>query len=319
MSKLSIIRRALPPSVTRKAGVMMLHARAQAPNILFGTGIVGFGVTVGLSSKATLRVEPILTEAKENLDKIESVISNKQLAEKHGYSEEDAFRDRVVVRSKTFFALVKLYAPSVICGALTIAAFSKAHSIQNARIGALAAAYAGLDKAYRSYRERVRVLVGEEKELDLYYDAQVAKIELESSDSSDTSKTVVEQKIVGDGAYSMYARFFDQTCEPWKKNPEYNWIFLRAQQQYANDMLKSRGYLFLNDVYSSLGIEPTEAGQVVGWVLGPNGDNYVDFGFLDGTKAKVREFVNGQERSILLDFNVDGYILDKIKWPGWRK
>lgn len=63
-------------------------------------------------------------------------------------------------------------------------------------------------------------------------------------------------------------------------------------------------------------MEPSKAGQVVGWVYDPenpnhNGDNWVDFGIYNIDKERNRAFVNGYERSILLDFNVDGYILDK--------
>ena len=60
-----------------------------------------------------------------------------------------------------------------------------------------------------------------------------------------------------------------------------------------------------------LGIPKTKAGQVVGWVYDPEhpvGDNYVDFGLFDLDRERVRRFVNGDERNILLDFNVDGNI-----------
>ena len=98
-------------------------------------------------------------------------------------------------------------------------------------------------------------------------------------------------------------------------------MFLRRQQDYANEVLKSRGHLFLNEVYDMLGIPRTKAGQVVGWIYNednPNGDNYVDFGIYDlsnlsdSQKERKMAFVNGQEYSILLDFNVDGPIYDLI-------
>lgn len=43
-------------------------------------------------------------------------------------------------------------------------------------------------------------------------------------------------------------------------------MFLRRQQDYANEMLKARGHLFLNEVYDLLDIPRSKAGQVVGWV-----------------------------------------------------
>ena len=92
-------------------------------------------------------------------------------------------------------------------------------------------------------------------------------------------------------------------------------MFLRAQQQYANDKLIAQGHLFLNEVYDMLGLPRTKAGAIVGWVYDDNnavGDNFVDFGIYDVHRETARDFVNGYERSILLDFNVDGVIYDLI-------
>lgn len=111
---------------------------------------------------------------------------------------------------------------------------------------------------------------------------------------------------------SMYARFFDESCAGWSNDSNVNLVYLRQQQNYANNLLKSRGHLFLNDVYNLLGIPKTKEGQVVGWVYdvdNPMGDNYVDF---DIYAERNQGFVNGYKKSVLLDFNVDGCILDKI-------
>jgi hypothetical protein len=111
---------------------------------------------------------------------------------------------------------------------------------------------------------------------------------------------------------SSYARFFDESSPAWTKDAEYNLVFLKQQQEYANDLLKAKGYLYLNEVYEMLGIPRTRAGQVVGWVYNKenqSGDNYVDFGiFTDGNS----DFVNGRKRTVLIDPNVDGMIIDKV-------
>ena len=115
--------------------------------------------------------------------------------------------------------------------------------------------------------------------------------------------------------YSPYAKFYDDGCIGWEKDPELNLMFLRRQQDAATERLKSQGYLFLNDVYDMVGIPRTKAGQVVGWIYDekhPVGDNFVDFGIYDVKKEVNRNFVNGYERTIILDFNVDGPILDMI-------
>lgn len=126
------------------------------------------------------------------------------------------------------------------------------------------------------------------------------------------SKNVETRKEVK-GNYSRYAMYFDEENPNFDgKHPEFNRIFLAAQQRYANDLLKTKGYLFLNDVYKMLGLPETKAGQIVGWVYNtesPFGDNYVDFGIFD---EHNKNFINGKSNIALLDFNVDGNILELL-------
>ena len=111
---------------------------------------------------------------------------------------------------------------------------------------------------------------------------------------------------------SDYARFFDETCIGWTKDPEYNLTFLKDRQRYVNDMLKAKGHLFLNEVYDLLSIPRTKAGAMVGWIYDEKNApdcNKVDFGIYD---ERNLDFVNGYKNIALLDFNVDGNILDYI-------
>ena len=111
---------------------------------------------------------------------------------------------------------------------------------------------------------------------------------------------------------SQYARFFDAGCKEWTKDAECNLMFLKNQEDYCNDKLKAQGHLFLNEVYDSLNIPRTKAGQIIGWIYdeeSPIGNNCVDFGlYLDLNK----DFVDGYKNTALLVFNVDGNILDLI-------
>lgn len=137
------------------------------------------------------------------------------------------------------------------------------------------------------------------------------KITIEIEDAKTENQGEFKTKDRGE-SISMYARFFDESCLGWQKDSEYNLMFLRQQQAYATSMLQSKGHLFLNEVYDMLGIPRTKAGQVVGWIYdkdNPIGDNFVDFNLYGERREK---FINGYEKSVLLDFNVDGMILDKL-------
>lgn len=111
---------------------------------------------------------------------------------------------------------------------------------------------------------------------------------------------------------SQYARVFDETCKGWTKDAEVNLQVLLGMQLIASEKLMSVGHLFLNDVYDMLGIPRTKAGQLVGWIYEPDSedkDNYVDFMIHEKYN---KGFINGYENTAILDFNVDGVIIDKL-------
>jgi hypothetical protein len=218
------------------------------------------------------------------------------------YTERDYVKDLTYVYGKSAKALIKLYGPSVALGAVSIGALSGSHVQMTRRNSALTATAAALSKAYDDYRERVRQELGEEKELQLHRAITEQEVDV------DGKKQVVQ--VADPNQWSVYARIFDEASTEWQKDAELNRIFIQHQQNYANHLLQSRGHLFLNEVYDALGLERSRAGAVVGWILnGENSDNYVDFGIFEAYSSR---FVNNLERSVILDFNVDGIIYDKI-------
>lgn len=140
----------------------------------------------------------------------------------------------------------------------------------------------------------------------------IIKVQIEDGEVVNTDVEVIDKKIIDKKkTWSQYAKFFDEFSVNWTGSAEKNRMFLKCQQQYANDILKTRGHLFLNEVYDMLGIPRTSEGQLVGWVYGGEHDNYVDFGIDDPNLNPENEgFVDGGY--ILLDFNVDGSIIDRI-------
>ena len=283
-----------------------------SPEILMGVGIVGVVATTVTACRATMKLNDILDECSETRDKIKSVQENPAYDDR--YSDEDAQKDLTINYVQTGVKIAKLYAPSVALGVLSVGCLVGSHSVMQKRNAALSAAYLTVDKSFKEYKQRVIDRVGEEVEKEIRYGIKAEEVVETVTDEDGNETTMTETvKMMDPNLYSDYARFFDEASPYWQKDPEYNLVFLKAQQQYANDLLRAKGRLFLNDVYDMLGIEKTKAGQIVGWVYdpeNPNGDNFVDFGIYDMSKERVRAFVNGYEATILLDFNVDGNIWD---------
>ena len=254
----------------------------------------------------------ILEEHKNQMNAIDQVVK----MDRDDYTEEDHKKDTTIVYTQTAIKFVKLYSPSIMIGVLSLGCIIYSHNILTKRNAALAAAYATVDRGFKEYRGRVVERFGKELDHELRYNIKAQEFEKTEVDKKGNEKVVKETVNVADpNLYSDYARFFDDGCNGWSKDPEQNLTFLKCQQAYANEKLKANGYLFLNDVYKMLGIPATKAGQIVGWIYdekNPIGDNFVDFGLYDMNKPVVRDFVNGYERTILLDFNVDGNILEMM-------
>jgi hypothetical protein len=299
--------------LTGKSG---LTIKANSPEILLGVGILGILTASVLACKATLRCQEILiehVELKEQIQKTrERAIEGKLTVE---YSEKDKQKDLAILYTNTGLSFVKLYGPAILLGISSIACILGGHKIMKARNLALVAAYKAVHEGFIAYRKRVIEEHGEN--IDYMYKNGLKAVDIVTPEYIDENgkkhkpekKTVMEMK--DPNGLSVYARFFDESCSQWSKTPEYNLMFLKAQQNYFNDMLKARGHVFLNEVYDALGIPRSGAGAIVGWVIG-KGDDFIDFGLFDGDRPKVREFINGNERSIILDFNVDGVIYDSF-------
>jgi len=277
----------------------VLKLNAQSPQLLFGAGVLGMVGSTVLACQATLKLETVLEEGANKLE-IARTLEHRE------YSEKDRSNDLRIIKIQTGTKIVRLYAPAVGLGVVSIAALTKSHNILTTRNAALMAAYGALEKGFDEYRRRVVEKYGEDEDRNFRYGSR----EVDVVDDKGKVNKVLR---VGDGTPSVYARFFDPTSTSWNKNADYNFVFLRSQQNWANDLLKIRGHVFLNEVYDMLGLERSKAGSVVGWILiGEYRDNYIDFGLFDGDDQAARDFVNGREGSVLLDFNVDGVIWDKL-------
>lgn len=296
-------------SVNGVASKTIMKLKKHSPEILVVAGIAGTVVSAVLACKATTKVAEILDETKGTLDTIHEGMKTGAINGQE-YTTEDGKKDTVLVYAQTGMKLAKFYGPAIILGTLSITSILASNNILRKRNVALGAAYAAIDKSFKEYRGRVIERFGEQVDTELKYGIKAKKFEeIEVDPETGKEKKVKKTVMVADpNLQSDYAVYFDSKSRNYETNPDYNRMFLKAQQAFANDKLQTRGHLFLNEVLDDLDLPRTPAGQIVGWTKdGPDG--YVNFRIVE----VERETEDGRhEPALLLDFNVEGNIWEKM-------
>ena len=296
-------------TVTRGIGKVGLKLKKHSPEIMVVAGCVGVVASAVMACKATTKASAILEETKERVEDVHTCLETRD-----DYTVEDSKKDLAIVYVQTGVKFAKLYGPAVILGALSITSILASNNILRKRNIALAAAYATVDKGFKEYRGRVVERFGEELDKELRYNIRKQEIE-ETVVNEDGTQTTVKKTVdvIDPRDLGDYVRFFDETCTAFvKDNREANFVFLKQQQSYANDILDRRGYIFLNEVYEMLGFDGTRAGHVVGWMKNGEGDGFVDFGLFDAYNENAREFANGKEPCFIVNLNPDGVIYHDV-------
>lgn len=310
--------------LTKKGSMALLKLSKHSPTILAVVGAGGFVATVVLACTKTYKHAPtIMDEHKEMMDTIQQA----QDANVPEYSEQDAQKDKVLTYIQTAKSFGRVYWPVAALGTASLGCLLGSQHILTKRNAALAAAYKLAQDAFSGYRKRVVDELGEDQDFHFANDTVYEKMKTQTVDENGKAHTKsVKVQALRDGfAPSMYARLYGEQeydiesgtyegSSQWVPQFEYNLSNLVIKNNWANEHLKARGYLFLNDVYDELGFPRTKAGQIVGWVWDGDGDNYVSFGpeFEALIDKRQSHIPYKQSNVILLDFNVDGEILDLI-------
>lgn len=301
-------------SMTRAAFGAKDSVKQHSPEILLAVGILGMLYGTYEACKATLQASEKIDNTKKTVERLtdchERAIAGELTEE---YSDEEYRKDMVTTYAQATFELTKTYAKTVVIDGLAIASLIGSHSILRKRNASLLAAYVVLDKAYSDYQKRVVERFGEDLNNELKYDIKSQKIETIVTDED--GKEVIESEYANSATvpkYSPYARVFDEACKGWSKDPQRSLMQLQAFEEFANQKLRTEKKVYLNDVYEMLGIPKSSIGQFVGWKYDKNnnkGDNRISFRIFDASKENCRSFVNGYERNLIIDPNVDGIIV----------
>lgn len=305
-----------------KAGQILvktkLGIKKHSPEILVAAGI-GTGIIAAIvACKQTIKANDIVAEARKSLQNIEDV---KELAANNEveYTEENEQEDRKTIGMQVAVGMVKTYALPVGLGILSITCILAGHHILKKRNVALAAAYSALSTDFMNYRKRVADKYGKDVDFMLKngLEKQIVANQVIDPETGEVKETKEEVLTYEGDKLSQYARVFDEVgSTQWTPSADHNRAFLLMEQNYFNERIRTRGYIFLNEVYERLGFRPTKAGSVVGWVYQNADYEGIDFGIFTAHTQKAAEFLEGTEPSIILDFNVQGDILSLVTEGG---
>ena len=305
--------------MTRAASKCGYKLKKASPTIMIvGAAIGGVTATV-LACKATIKAQDILTEHNAQ---VESIHTTKQLSEGETYTEKDYKSDITTTYVQTGLKLAKVYAPAVTLGAVSLGCMFGSHHIMSKRNASLTAAYIALDKAFEEYKSRVSDRFGSRVQEELEHNIKAVELESKSTNEQGVEETIKEYKDIAMQHTSPYTCIFDETVDTWQPDSQLNRNYLFLMERAANKRLRTQGHLFLNDVLASLGTHggvtmKTPEGQIVGWIYDPNDpshQSHVDFGITNYVRDNdaLNAFIDGTERSVMLRFNCDGPIIDKI-------
>lgn len=278
--------------------------KKKSPVIMLTVGIVGTGYALYKTRKAALKEPEVAQEIKDNIEKVKE---KRESSSVDVYSDKEYKKELAIEYIKGVGKYGKLYGIPLAVETVSLACIINSHVIMEKRNGALALAYAGLKESFDHYKQSVAEKVGEHTEENIRH----AVTRTEEEDTKDVVDEDSFRKI------NRFSRFFAQghTTE-WTQDDNYNLMFIKGQEEYANQRLRTRGYMFWNEVLEALGFDPVPEGQYLGWVYdrdpNSNSDDRIDF----RTREVFRQNEDGQyEKTIILDFNVQGDIInDFTKW-----
>lgn len=300
--------------------------KASPTIMVVGAAIGGVTATV-LACKATLKAQDILAEHKTNVEKIHEVkdkvdTGEIQMSEGETYTEKDMKDDITKQYLKTGLKLAKVYAPAVGLGAASLGCMFGSHHIMTKRNATLTAAYIALEQTFNSYKNRVTDRFGERVQHELEQNIKAVEVETKKVDENGVEEVIKEYKDIAEQADDPCSLVFDETVDTWQRDADLNRNYLLLMESAANKRLRTQGHLFLNEVLSMIGTHGgqslrTPTGQIVGWIYDPDNTslhNHVDFGISNyvPNSETLNSFIRGEERSVIMHFNCDGVIIDKI-------
>lgn len=304
-------------SVVKSAcGNGLLLARKHAPEIMIGTGIIGFGATIVETVKATNKTNDIIDERDAKEASFALVLS-----------EDDYHEACKSLKRKTRMKIAKAWAPVVTLGAGSVIFVLGGYKIINGRYVATAAAYKVLEAEYDRYRENARDRFGDDVDWELANDIKPDKLEAalaerkENDKIAEANKKKKLKKAPKTAYQEIHSRIFDSHSDRWQRywNAELLLDFLEKKEDEANDKLILNGHLFENEANDILGLPRTSEGAVCGWIRNKEHPNtkveFIPGGIKNMPPEEIRRLLGTHRNEDLwvhIKYNVTGLIYNLI-------
>ncbi len=313
----------LSNTVTRALNKSIYIVKDHAPEILAVVGSVASVGAVVCAIKETPKATKIMEEHKQNIENIHTVVKSADETEEYEYTSDDEKKDLFVTYAKTGMKLAKNYWPMLVLEGISIGCTLTGAYKGRQRYSSLLSTALTMEAIHKKYRENVIERFGEETDKEMRHGIKTKAEEYVIKDKDGKETKVKEVKKSKYDTHDDITRLFDEVnaASTYSRDAYANRSFILGVEQWANHRLVTRGFVYLNEVYEKLGLPESSAGHHLGWVYKDHSKDdlakhhnriLISFVGYDGKPAK--DFENGIEPSVLLDFNVDGYIDNQIKW-----
>lgn len=238
--------------LTRALSKAGLFVKKHAPEIYAIVGVCSIGYGTYRVAKDSRKMEPILEDAKLNIEAIH---------EEKETNPEYTTAGRDIARSYMHYGaeIVKVIGPGVgfVAGG-TISLLTAVGKLKGRNAG-LIAAYNGLKATHDAYRGRVREVVGDSKENDIYFGRQVKDfVSVESNEETGTITTEHQtgylyemDRLPGDTIpFDSQHSSFVHDGDPHQMTE----LLLSSVHKKLMEKKVKRGFIYRGDIYEALGI-----------------------------------------------------------------
>lgn len=332
---------AIKEKVVATLSNLKFKAVAHKPEITLAIGLAATVGAVVTAAVAATKSSNTINEAKMDIEDIDSDGVTEFLEYQNARREQmglepvditnaDPEVEKKKIKRKCTKSVVKYWIlPSgllIVSGICQISTYRTLNSRLITASMAAIAAEAGrreIESAFAKYRGNVAEKFGEEVEEGLFEEIMPKKTVTVQETDPETGEVIEREKEVIDDSklpiYSIYSKVYTNRSY----QPGLDVETVRNVQNWANDRLITRGYVFLNEVYEALGFEPDGDFVGIGWksrefTKDKSEDGYIDFHLFGNDLSRFNKDVirwrnaDPSITNVRLDFNVDGPIYKDV-------